>query len=207
MVSRAGSTSACNGHHDPYCRPVTTDRQLTRTSALSGSAKRAPCILHSCRRNWRDENPAGDHSPGGCFILCGCSAANYAAASTRRTDSLCCVAQTASGQRGGQQAATEELGGVADHHPAERGGKRGRRRHWDHFSGSAAAANCGGGFWAARTARWLPDEADCDDASRRRSRWWWWARVREIRANRASDWTRRPTTPNRGITGRRAVHH
>ena len=195
MLSCPGSTSARNGHHDPDCRTIATDCQQ-----IANSAKCSPRVLSRRRRDGRSQGPTGDYSTtNGCFV----SGATNHAASAGRADSHR-VASAAGAQCCSDQPAAEGLG-VADRDPAERGGGGcGRQRR--HQLPRGASADCGGRIRTARSARRLPHQADCDDASRRgrRDRW---AGTREVGADCASDWTRWSTAPNRGFPRRRTVHH
>ena len=194
MLPCTGSTSTRNGHYDPDCRTVATDRQQ-----ISNSAKCTPCVLSRRRRDGGNQGPTGDYSTSsGCFVS---SATNHAASSGRADPHS--FASTSGAQRCFDQPAAENLG-IADRDPAERGGGDGGRQRRQQLP--RAAADCGGRIRTARSARRLPHQADCDDASRRgrRDRW---AGVREVGADCASDWTRWSTAPNRGFPRRGTVHH
>ena len=194
MLSCPGSTSARNGHHDPDCRTIATDRQQ-----IANFAKCSPRVLSRRRRDGRSQGPTGDYSTtNGCFV----SGATNHAASAGRADSHR-VASAAGAQCCSDQPAAEGLG-VADRDPAKRGGCGWGSRRQQLPRG--ASADCGGRIRTARSARRLPHQADCDDASRRG-----WrdgrAGLGKVGADCASDRTRWSTAPNRGFPRRGTVHH
>ena len=190
-----GPTSTRDGHHDPDCRTATTDRQ-----PIANSPECTSRLFRRRRRNGWGQGPIGDHPTAhGRLVV---SSATNDAPSARRADPHC-VAAAAGAQCSFDQPAAEGLG-VANRDPAKRGGCGWGSRRQQLPRG--AAADCGGGVRSARSARRLPHQADCDDASRRG-----WrdgrAGLGEVGADCASDRTRWSTAPDRGFPRRRTVHY